>query len=105
MIGRRLALELNRRKLGGLEGRNDIFELNAATKARFAFVASATREAEHLALNVQVWLDLVTGEWETSVSASKVVHRSITASMLERIVSGASAITDAIGSPLNMVEP
>lgn len=102
MTGRRLALELNRRGLGGLEGRNDIFELNAAAKIRFAGVTPGTREAEHLALSIRVGFDLHTCTWECSVSASKVIHRAITAGLLERIVSGASAVTDELGAPLNV---
>lgn len=98
MTGRRLALELNRRGLGGLEGRNDIFELNAAAKIRFAGVTPGTREAEHLSLNIRVWFDLHTCTWASSVSTSQVIHRAITAGVLERVVSAASAVTDELGA-------
>ena len=96
MTGRRLALELSRQKLGGLEGRNDIFELNAVTKVRFAGAMPGTREAEYLALNVRVWFDLNAGTWESSSSGSRVIHSDAEAGMLERIVSAAKAVTAAI---------
>src|SRR5690554_5312584 len=96
MTGRRLALELSRQKLGSLEGRNDIFELNAVTKARFAGATWGTREAEHLALNVRVWFDLNAGTWESSSSASRGISRVAAAGMLERIMSAARAVTAAI---------
>ena len=96
MTGRRLALELSRQNLGGLEGRNDIFELNAVTKVRFAGAMPGTREAEHLALNVRVWFDLNAGTWESSSTASRVIHSDTAASMLEQIMSAAKAVTAAI---------
>ena len=100
-----MALELSKHNLGGLEGRNDIFELNDAAKARFAGVAPGTQEAEHLALNVRVWFDLHAGTWESSVSASTVIHRNFTVGMLERIVIAASAVTDEIIASLNVRVP
>lgn len=96
MTGRRLALELSRKKLGNLEGRNDVFELSAATKARFAGVAPGTREAECLALNVRVWFDLNTGAWESGSMGSRVVHSDAAAGMLQRIMGAANAVTAAI---------
>lgn len=91
-----MARELSRQKLGGLEGRNDVFELNAVTEARFAWVAPGTREAGHLALNVRVWFDLTSDTWESSSTGSRVIHSDTATRMLERIMRAANAVAAAI---------
>lgn len=97
MTNREIANELSRRKMGSLEGRNDIFELNTAAKISLAGMRPGTREGDYLAMRGRAWFDLTTGTWHTRAPSTKLVHEDTSTAMMERIIWAAEALVAELG--------